>query len=53
MAWRYDNCGGGYDTADSGHGVAETHRVCVERRKGNTIAQPRSANIRRGLVGGI
>ena len=40
----------------NGRGVrmAETHRrVCVERRKGNTIARPRSANIRSGLVGGI
>lgn len=34
MAWRYDNCGGGYDTVGSGHGMrmAEIASSCLRRK---------------------
>lgn len=51
---RYDGGGGRVARVVRGEGAGgDAPDVFASRRKGNSIARPSSANIRRGLVGGI
>lgn len=53
--WRLRRDGSSSQSSGGGGGtdVRRTADVFASRRKGNGAARPKSANIRRGLVGGV